>query len=37
MVFKGGESDIDMDRCGGSREQAQAMHDQMVEKVKAYE
>ena len=34
MVF-GGKLDQEMDRCGGSREQAKAMHARMVERVKA--
>lgn len=33
MVF-GGELDQEQDRCSGSREQAEAMHARMVEKVK---
>lgn len=33
MVF-GGELDQEMDRCGGSREQAEAMHAAMVKRVK---
>lgn len=34
MVF-GGPMDQEMDRCAGNREQAEAMHEQMVERVKA--
>lgn len=34
MVF-GGPSDHESTRCGGSREQAEAMHARMVERVKA--
>lgn len=34
MVF-GGEMDQEMDRCSGSREQAEAMHLKMVQRVKA--
>lgn len=34
MVF-GGEMDQEMNRCPGSREQAEAMHQDMVERVKA--
>ena len=34
MVFKDGES-VDQRRCSGSREQALAMHEEMVEAVKA--
>jgi hypothetical protein len=33
MVF-GGELDQEQDRCAGSREQAEAMHQRMVERVK---
>jgi len=33
MVF-GGAMDQEMERCSGSREQAQAMHDRMVERVR---
>jgi hypothetical protein len=35
MVFPkdGDYSEVEMDRCAGSREQAQAMHQRMVEKV----
>lgn len=33
MVFKGEES-LWFDRCGGSREQAEAMHAKMIEQVK---
>ena len=33
MVF-GGKLDQEMDRCSGSREQAEAMHQRMVERVK---
>jgi hypothetical protein len=36
MVFNG-PLDHEMDRCSGNREQAEAMHDQMVERVKAVE
>jgi len=34
MVF-GGRLDMEQDRCAGSREQAEAMHARMVERVKA--
>lgn len=34
MTFKDGDEN-DQDRCSGSREQAMAMHERMVEKVKA--
>lgn len=34
MVF-GGPLNLEQDRCGGSREQAEAMHARMVERVKA--
>ncbi len=34
MVF-GGPLDQEQDRCGGNREQAEAMHERMVEKVKS--
>jgi hypothetical protein len=34
MVF-GGPLDEEMDRCGGTREQAEAMHAAMVERVRA--
>jgi hypothetical protein len=33
MVF-GGEHDHDMDRCSGTREQAQAMHEKMLAKIR---
>ena len=33
MVF-GGKLDQEQDRCGGSREQAEAMHARMVERVR---
>ena len=33
MVF-GGKLDREMDRCGGTREQAEAMHEKMVRRVK---
>ena len=33
MVF-GGELDQEQDRCSGSREQAEAMHERMVKRVK---
>jgi hypothetical protein len=33
MVF-GGPMDQEQDRCGGSREQAEAMHAHMVKRVK---
>jgi hypothetical protein len=36
MVF-GGELDHEIERCSGSREQAEAMHQDMVERVKAVE
>lgn len=35
MVF-GGALDREQDRCSGSREQAEAMHVQMVERVKTH-
>jgi hypothetical protein len=35
MVFSGGESDVDSNRCAGGREQAEAMHAQMVHKYTA--
>lgn len=36
MVFKSGKShDLDMDRCAGTREQAEAMHEKMAKKVRA--
>lgn len=34
MVFGEGEMSGEMNRCAGSREQAEAMHHQMVERVK---
>lgn len=36
MVF-GGELDQEQNRCSGSKEQAEAMHSDMVERVKAVE
>jgi hypothetical protein len=36
MVF-GGELDQEMDRCSGNKEQAEAMHVRMVERVQAVE
>lgn len=33
MVF-GGEHDMEMDRCSGTREQAEAMHERMVAKIR---
>lgn len=36
MVF-GGKLDQEQDRCSGSKEQAEAMHAKMVERVKAVE
>lgn len=35
MVF-GGEMNQEQDRCSGSREQAEAMHKRMVEKVRSH-
>lgn len=35
MVF-GGLMDQELDRCSGSREQAEAMHERMVEKVRQW-
>ena len=37
MVFRKDYDDVEMDRCSGSREQALAMHEAMVECVRAIE
>jgi len=36
MVF-GGKLDLEMERCSGNREQAEAMHELMVKRVKEHE